>query len=1065
MKRIIEYLVRYPIWVTVMMFTIVIFGLISLAQMRFSFFPENPPDLIFVEVVYPGASPDEVAEGAVLKIEDNLDGLEGVDRLTSTSRENFGVVRVEIILGADIEKVLADVKNAVDRINSFPAGVENPVIYADQFRSRSLSIGLSGNTDLFSLKYLAEELRDELLATDEISQVSISGLPDLEIAIELSEADMRRYNLTFDEVRRAVSQANMNLSGGKFDTKDEEILIRAWGRDYYAHELLDIPVRGDGKETVVYLKDIADVRETWEDAPDKVYYNDQPSVLLSINQTQDEDIIAIADKTYDVLAQFKSQHPGIDATIHRDTTTPLRQRIELMLKNGLLGLVLVLICLGFFLNLRLSFWVAVSIPFSFAGMFIIASAWGITINVLSLAAMIIVVGILVDDAIVVGENIFAHFERGKPALQAAIDGTIEVLPPVVTSVMTTVIVFTAFFFLNGMMGKMMWQMGLVVVASLLFSLAEAFLILPSHLAHSKGLSGKQKVSKIRQNIEGFIKRFTHNIYSPVLKWAIDYKWVVVVMPVAFVLITIGLLRGGLIGVTFFPNIDGDDVPINLSLVPGRQEADTDSVLARIEAIAWEVNEEMSAERDDGNPIIVGIERNIGSNDFGESGSHTGKLDIELLDGEIRQMDSYIIANRIREAVGVVPEAQNITFGSSGRFGKAVAVSLLGMDQEQLSKARDLLKAEMEKMTTIKDVTDTDQQGRREIDIQLKPRAYSLGLTLNDVAGQVRQGFFGLEIQRIQRGRDEIKVWVRYRPEDREALASLDNMRIRTADGSSYPFSELADYSIERGVTQITHLNRKREIKVEANQANVRDDLPPILEEIRTSILPPILSQVQGVTAQFEGQSREQAKMMKSMQIAFSIALISMFVMVVLVFRSYAQAVIVFALIPIGILGAFWGHGLHNLQVSMLSFIGIIALAGIIINDSIVFVDQINRYLRSGQTVYNAVFNSGMSRLRPILLTTLTTSLGMGPLIFETSRQAQFLIPMGLSIAYGLLFGTVILLLILPASYMVINSVRQYIARMLGATNVTPESVEPAVRELTTANLDFGVESPTGVGAK
>ncbi|MEZ5359998.1 MAG: efflux RND transporter permease subunit [Candidatus Zixiibacteriota bacterium] len=1065
MKRITEFMVRYPIWVTVIMFTVVVFGLISLAQMRYSFFPENPPDYIYVEVVYPGASPEEVAEGVVLKIEDNLDGIEGVERVTSTSRENSGVVRVEIVLGADIDKVLADVKNAVDRINSFPGEVENPVIYADRFRSRSLSVGLSGNTDLFSLKYMAEQLRDQLLATDEISQVNISGIPSLEFAIELSEADLRRYNLTFTEVRNAVAQANINLSGGKFDTQDEEILIRAWGRDYYAHELLDIPIRGDGKETVVYLKDIASVRETWEDQPNKVYYNGHPSILLGINQTEDEDIIAIANKTYEILDDFRAQHPGVEVTIHRDTTTPLRQRIELMVKNGLLGLVLVLICLGFFLNLRLSFWVAVSIPFSFAGMFIIASAWGITVNVLSLAAMIIVVGILVDDAIVVGENIFAHYERGKSALRAAFDGTVEVLPPVVTSVITTVIVFTSFFFLNGMMGKMMWQMGLVVVASLLFSLFEAFFILPSHLAHSKGLKKNNKHSKTRDSIEKVIQYFTHRVYGPVLKWALDNKYAVVVMPIAFILITIGLLRGGIIGVTFFPNIDGDEVPINIALVPGRQEVDTDSILARIERIVWDVNDELSAQRDDSNQVIIGVERTIGSNDFDEGGSHTGKLDIELLDGEIRQMDSYIIANRIREAVGPVPEAQNITFGAAGRFGKAVSVSLLGDDENQLTKARDLLKVEMEQMSSLKDVTDTDQKGRREIDIQLKPRAYALGLTLNDVAGQVRQGFFGQEIQRIQRGRDEIKVWVRYRPEDRAALGSLDNMRIRTSGGGSYPFSELAEYSIKRGVTQIKHLDRKREIKVEANQADVKDDLPPILEEIQLSILPKVLSQVHGVTAQFEGQSREQAKMMKSMQIAFSIALISMFVMVVLVFRSYAQALMVFSLIPIGILGAFWGHGIHNLQVSMLSMVGIIALAGIIINDSIVFVDQINRNLREEQKVRDALYNAGISRLRPILLTTLTTALGMGPLIFETSRQAQFLIPMGLSIAYGLMFGTIILLIILPASYLVINRLRQIVAKLRGMRDVTAESVEPAVQELTTAQLDFGVESPTRIGAK
>ncbi|HUU47127.1 MAG TPA: efflux RND transporter permease subunit, partial [Acidobacteriota bacterium] len=419
------------------------------------------------------------------------------------------------------------------------------------------------------------------------------------------------------------------------------------------------------------------------------------------------------------------------------------------------------------------------------------------------------------------------------------------------------------------------------------------------------------------------------------------------------------------------------------------------------------------------------------------------------EGEMRDMESYLVANRIRTAVGPVPEAQNITFGESGHFGKAVSISLLGNDVEQLETASALLKAELENFTSLQDVTDTNRKGRREIDITLKPAAHALGLTLQDVAGQVRQGFFGQEIQRIQRGRDEIRVWVRYRPEDRAALGMLDQMRIRTPGGAEYPFAELAAYTIKRGITQVNHLSRKREIRVEANQVDVKEDLPPILDAIEVDVLPRVLSQVQSVTAHFEGQSREEQKMMGSMQVAFSVALVGMFILVVLVFRSYAQAGVIFSLIPIGVLGAIWGHGIQGLQVSILSAIGIMALSGIIINDSIVFVDQINRFLRQGQKVEEAVFNSGIARLRPILLTTLTTALGMAPLILETSRQAQFLVPMAASVAYGLLFGTFILLIILPSAFLVLSTIRVKFARLVTGQTVTRESVEPAVRELAT----------------
>jgi multidrug efflux pump subunit AcrB len=1029
------------------MFSVFGFGLIALSSMRFSFFPEITPSIITIQVIYPGASPEEIEEGVILKIEENLDGLNDVERVTSVSRENSGTVTVEITKDADIDNVLADVKNAVDRINSFPLDIEKPVIFEQKFRSRSLSAVLYGETDLYNLKYIADNLREELLATPEISQVTIQGLPKLEFSIEVSEANLRRYKLTFNEIENAVAQANINISGGKFETSDEEILIRAYGRNYYAEELQNLVVRGNPDGTVIYLKDIAEIREQWEDIPDKSYYNNRAAVVLNLDQTEQEDIIAISNRTKQIVNKFNEENQRVQALILDDRTIPLRQRTQLLINNGMIGLLLVITSLGFFLNLRLSFWVSIGIPFSFAGMFIIANLVGITINVISLFGMIIVVGILVDDAIVVGENIFAHYERGESAVQSAIIGTKEMVGPVFTSVTTTILAFTPFFFLDGIFGKFIWQMALVVISVLIFSLLEAFLILPSHLAHSKGLHPHKEDPPSRQKIEKFINFITHRIYAPTLKRALNHKWITVVTPIAFVMITIGLIGGGIIGLTFFPFIDGDILPINVSLVSGRQEADTDSLLSRIEKIAWQVSEEMSSERADGRQLVLGIKRDIGQNDFGEVGSHTGRLSLQLLDGEVRDMDSYIISNRIRQAVGAVPEAQNISFGRVSFFGKPISVSLLGNDLAQLNRARDLMVNEFENLPSLKDITDSNQEGRRELNIQLKPRAYALGLSLRDVAGQVRQGFFGQEIQRIQRGKDEIRVWVRYRPEDRAALGFLNRMRIRTPDGAEYPFSELAEYTIERGITTINHLDRRREIKVEASLSDEGLDVPPILAEISNAIVPRVLSQVEGVQVSFEGQSRDQQKFQRSLRASFPLALIGMFILVVLIFRSYAQAGMIFSLIPIGILGAIWGHGIQGIQLNILSIYGIIALSGIIINDSIVLVDQINRNLRAKQKVFDAVYNAGIARLRPIILTTLTTALGLAPLILETSRQAQFLIPMAVSVAYGLVFGTFILLLILPALFLVVNKLRCIWLKTIRHRMFASESVEPAVQQL------------------
>jgi len=1047
MKKAVAFFIRYPIWTNVLMLSIIGFGLLCWYGMKYSFFPEIPPDMIIIEVEFIGGSPEEVEEGVVLKIEENIEGIEGIERITSVSRENTARVTVEVMKGEDVDKVLQDVKNAVDRISSFPKNSEKPVIYERRYRDDVMSIVLLGDTDLFNLKYLADEMRDELLAMQEISQVTISGLPRLEFSIEVAEADLRRYLLTFDEIAQAVATTNINISGGKIETPEEEILIRTWGRKYYAKQLYGLVVRGNPDGTVIRLKDIAHVKEKWEDIPDKVYYNARNAVKIKIEKTAQEDILAIAERVKQYILHFNATHKNVQAIIPDDHTIPLEQRLTLLSKNGLIGLILVITLLGFFLNLRLSFWVSVGIPFSYAGMFIIALLSGITINVISLMGMIIVVGILVDDAIVVGENIYTHYERGKPAFKAAVDGTIEMIPPVFTSVFTTVIAFLPFFFLEGFLGKFIWNMALVVIASLLFSLVEAFLILPSHLAHSKGLHPHKTDPPIRQKIEKVIAFLTYQIYAPFLRTTLRHKWITVVAPAAFVMMTVGLLRGGFIGISYFPFIDRDTLPVNLSLVAGRQEEDTNRVLERIEKACWQVNERLKAGRPDRRDVILGIMREIGSNDFNETGSHTGKLLLQLLDGEVREMDSYLIANRIREAVGPVPEAQNISYGRFSMFGRPISVSLLGNDLEQLRRSSDLLVTELKNFSELADITDSDQEGRREIAITLKPRAHALGLKLQDVVGQVRQGFYGQEAQRIQRGRDEIRVWVRYTDQDRASLGFLEQMRIRTPDGAEYPFSELAEYKVKRSVSHINHLNRRREITVEAALADEEIPLLPIIQEIQQTVVPRVLSQVGGIKASYEGQSREQGKVMRSIRRAFPVAFIGMFILIILVFRSYAQAGLVFSLIPLGIMGAIWGHGFHGLILNILSLYGLIALTGIVVNDSIVLIDQVNRNLLAGQKLYDAVYSASLSRLRPILLTTLTTAIGLAPLIFETSRQAKFLIPMAVSVAYGLLFGTFILLIVLPSGLLVLNRVRCLWAQLIYHASVTPERVEPAFREL------------------
>jgi multidrug efflux pump subunit AcrB len=1047
MRKIVAYFVRYEILSNVLLFSVLGFGLIALSNMRYSFFPDIVPDNIIVRVPFLGASPEEVEEGVVLKVEEALDGLEGIERITSTAIENIGTITIEVEKEADFDEVLADVKNAVDSISSFPADTEKPVIFEVEFSSNIFDIVLYGDANLVDLKFLAENFRDELLATEEISKVELLGVPRREFSIELSEAAMRRYGLTFNEVARAVGNANVNISGGKLDTPEEEFLIRAEARRYQAEELRDIPIRGRQEGSVILLKDIAEVSEKWEDVPDRVFYNGNPAVVLDINRTEAENMLDVEAKARELLAKFEAQNPTLSAIITNDETEVVDQRLELLTRNGVIGLLLVLLVLGFFLNLRLAGWVSLGIPFSFAGMFVVAYLAGITINVITTFGMIIVIGILVDDAIVVGENIFAKYEEGMPPYKAAIEGTMEVMAPVTISVTTTMVAFMPFFFVDGFLGKFIWNMALVVIAVLVFSLIEAFFVLPAHLAHSKGLSPDQKQGKIRGGIESLINAFTHRFFAPILTWAMNHRAIILVTPLATIMLTIGLIRGGYIGATFFPFIDGNTFPINVSLVTGRQEYDTNEVLERIEKAAWEVNEELKQQRSDGRDVIEGIQRELGRNDFGQNGAHAGKLTVILLEGEVRDMFSYEVANLIREKASPIPEAENLSYAPVNVFGKPVSISLLGNDIDQLNKARDLLVAELKNFPELKDVTDSNQSGRRELKLELKPQAYALGLTLQDVAGQVRQGFFGSEVQRIQRGKDELRVWVRYREEDRAKLGQLDNMRIRTANGESYPLTEIATYDIERGLTRINRLEKRREIKVESDLADQNIDLPPLLAKVESQVLPIILSQVNGISYSMEGQSRDQKKTGESMGRAFPLAFITMFILVIIVFRSLGQAFLVFSLVPLSIIGAIWGHGIQGIQLNSLSIYGVIALSGIIINDSVVLIDQINRNLRKGQELFAAVHAATISRLRPILLTTVTTVAGLGPLLLEQSRQAQFLIPMAVSVAYGLLFGTFILLLVLPAGYLFFNDLRRIWNLDLSTwKRPSPETVEPAIRE-------------------
>ena len=1041
MKNIIEKFVKYPVLGNSILVAIFLFGLMYFINIKTTFFPEVESKTIFITAIYPGASPEEIEEGIVLKIEDNLRGLTGVERVTSTSSENSASITVELASGYDVNIVLQDVKNAVDQISSFPADMEELLVYKQEPRDFAVSLVISGNVSLKELKDAAQKVERELLAVDGISKLSLSGFPDEEIIIGVRDNSLRKYGLTFASIASAINKANIKVTGGKIKGAHEEFQIRANAKEYYAADMANIVVKTTADGAVVRLKDIAELSDGWSDDPNRVYYNGKLAVRVVVNSTNDEDLFFVSDYVKDYIERFNLDNPGIEANVMRDGSMIINERINILVNNGMLGLVLVLLFLSLALNSRLAFWVALAIPISFAGMFMIGAFYGLTINVMSLMAMILVVGILVDDGIVFAENIYQHYERGEKPLKAAINGTLEVLPAVVSSILTTVVVFMTFFFLEGRLGDSAKDVAFIVVITLIFSLIEGIFILPAHIAHSRALhmTSSQR-NKIEQKSAQILRSFRDKVYSPTLRFCVKNPIIAIATATALFLITLGALSGSIIKMTFFPNIERDYVGISLEMPSGTPDRITDSLLTRIEPAIWVVD---SLYRDghDGMPLIESVSRSVGP------GSNEGEINANLVESRYREWGNMEVSNRIRQAIGPVEGAENFEVGDlGGRFGKPVSIVLSSNDLQQLRQAKEVLKDELRQIDKLKDVVDDDLPGLREVKITPKAKAYALGLTLSDIMSQVRGGFYGNQAQRIVRGTDEVKIYVRYKDTERGTISKLGDMRIRDSYGNEYPLEEVANFTIEQGIKSISHIDGRRVITVEANLADTKESVVDIISDIRTDVLPGVSAQFTDVDFKFEGQSRESAKTGNAIFKIVPPLLILMFLIIVITFRSFIQAITVFSLIPLSIVGVSWGHFLQGYMISMLSLFGIIALAGIVVNNSLVLVSSFNALLKKGASFYDSLIQAGESRFRPVLLTSLTTIAGLGPLMFSRSHHAQFLSPMAISIAYGLLFGTFLTLLVLPALLVIVNRVKVFIFSIIKGAKVTPESVEPAVRE-------------------
>ncbi|MEM7369354.1 MAG: efflux RND transporter permease subunit [Bacteroidota bacterium] len=1026
MRNLINYITKYRIWADALIVVVLLLGILSAFQIKKRYFPAIDPNLISISVTYPGASPEELEEGVVLKIEEALEGVNGIQEITSTSSENLGRVSVEVKQGYNTDLVLQDVKNAVDQINSFPISAEKPTIFNSRRRSSAMTIVLVGETDLYALKRYAEGVREDLLASSVISLVEISGFPDREISIEVKEETLRRYGLTFDQVASAVRLNNRDISSGSIKSQSEEILIRAKSLRYDVDGIGDIIVRTNDDGSILRLRDLAESEIRFSDTPNKTTFNGKNAVSISINTLEEEDIINAANYVKAYVESFNEANDLVEIVIENDQAVYLKQRLQILIDNGLMGLILVLILLGIFLNLKLSIWVAFGIPFSFLGMVFIANILGVTINIMSLFGMILVIGILVDDGIIVAENIYANFEKGKSVLRSCIDGTLEVLPSVFTGVTTTMVAFSILAFVEGRFGEIVKEMAIVVILCLAFSLIECVFILPPHLAHSGALK-KVKKGGFRSRMERGLAYVKDRLYGPLIAWVIRYRYITLALALAFTMVSAGLLSGGYVRFSFFPFIDSDEMTMALVLKPGTREQSTEKILQQIEQKIHQVNEELKAERFDNKDIITNIRIDLGKATNGRSslatGSHAGQIKMQLLPGEIRNIPSFVLGNKIRKAVGFIPEAEQFTVGGNRFFGSPISISLKSRNLDEIDAATEFVKAELNTYADLKEITDTNIPGRREVNIKLKPKAYLLGLTQNEITRQIRQGFFGEEVQRLQIGKDEVRVWLRYPAADRMSLGGMENIMIKMNDGREFPMRELVDYDIQRGIVSIQHLNGAREIRVDAELAEKNMPSEGILAKISSELIPELQTQYPGVRVSLEGQQRRGNEISSSLAQLIPAALLGIFLIISLAFRSFTQSILILLMMPLGFVGALAGHYLLGATLSIFSVYGMIALAGVIVNDAVVFADKFNRLLRSGHTVVSATFYSGKSRFRPIVLTSLTTIIGLYPLILAKSRQAQFLVPMAISVAYGVLLGTFFILTVFPALLVVTNDIR------------------------------------------
>lgn len=1015
----------------ILMSLIIVAGIATAFSIRKEAFPPFSAESVDITTVVRGGTPENVERGITTKIEEALQSVKGVEHIRSSSTENSSKVTVEAKEGYDINRLFNDIKIEVDAISTLPEQAESPKLTMHENTPGAAWVEIYGNLTQGERNELARTLKDDLLSHKNISLVTIYGKRDYEISIEPSEEKLRAYNLTFNEVANTIAKNSLDLGAGNILSKRGNISLQSRNQSYVKKDFEHIVLRTEKDGTRIFLKDVASIRDAFIDQQYLNTFNGYPTISLQISTQGDDDIIKAVKATKEVVQRFKKNlPPGASITVWNDGSTSIRDRLRLLINNGLLGILLVLANLMLFLNFRLAFWVAAGIPICLCGTlacFIIPGI-DLTLNLISAFGFLVVLGILVDDAIVIGESIFdekqkvEHSNEGKTALITTVRGVSKVVTPATFGVITTIATFAPLTMISGRMGNVLGQMALVIVICLIFSLIESKIILPSHLCHlNVHQQPTNAFSRGWVRFQGIficaLSFIIRRVYTPLLHLAMQWRYVTLSLFLMLFITVIALFPAGQLRFVFFPNIYIDNITANLELEEGLSVNYLHACSQRISQSAIQLGKSYK-KRYNHNPFI-GIQ-------IASSSDNASSIVIELSPSSQRDFlpTEKIIADW-RKAIG--PIAGTKSFMLAARAGPPngdISIQLASNNNQTLIEASNILKKALATQIGTSEIEDSFDAGKPEIVYEITPQGQAAGFNRSDLSTSIRSAFYGIEAQRIQRGRDEVRVMVRYPKKERENIETLREMRVRKADGSTLPFSSIASTHYSASPSSIAHYDNNRIIRVEATVDKAITSPDDIMQKLRESVFPQLQERFNDLKIIEGGEAEQRGKSESSLKIACLISLLLLYVLIAIPLKSYGQPLMIMSVIPFGLIGAFVGHYLMGIPVSMLSLFGLLALSGVVVNDSLVLVCAVNDARTAGLDLYTAAFQSAISRFRAILLTSMTTFLGLAPLLLETETQAQFLKPMAASLAFGILFTTFVTLFLLPCLFIIVQEIKE-----------------------------------------